>query len=85
MRPEDHALIALIEFGEYAGQMDAFMRESASIIRAKLNCTQEEAERVLKTLQDRRDVERYFTSGRELSAYENMPRARWYWRVRQEN
>jgi CTP-dependent riboflavin kinase len=81
MSPEDHALLALIELGQYVGTMDAFMSESVTKVRARLNCTETEAARVMQSLQDNGAISREITRGGELGASERVPIARWYWRI----
>ena len=83
MTPRENALLILLELGEYAGPMDAFMRESVTSVRAKLNCAEEESERLIKSLQDAGEIDFSMTSGGQLPAGENIAVAKWYWYIPQ--
>ena len=80
MNPEQRVLLALMKMGEYEGPIDAFLRESATIIRATLKCSQEEADRLLERLQETGKIERSITQGGPLGQ-EPIPSGKSFWRI----
>lgn len=79
MAPQDHALVVLLEMPEYTGPMDAFIRESTTRVRARLNCAEDEAARLIDNLQNTGEVERRMTPGGQLAADKPIPVAKWSW------
>jgi hypothetical protein len=57
MTPEEHAIEVLLGLGRYAGPADAFMRESETRVRAKLNSADEEAKRVIQELRNDKEID----------------------------
>lgn len=81
MTPEERALAALLEMGEYSGENQTFLRESVTRVRGQLNCSEEESERVISHLRNTGQIDCDITQGGELPAGENIPEARWYWHI----
>jgi hypothetical protein len=59
--------------GEYGGPVDAFLRESATRVRAALHCSNEDSQKTLKRLRDAKEIDYRLTPGREMSQTEKFP------------
>ena len=81
MTPENDALVILLGMEKYSGSEEAFLRESVTRLRAALNCSQEQSESVIARLRKAREIDIAMTPGRELHADENIPFAKWYWKI----
>ena len=76
------AVEALLALGEYTGTEDAFLRESTERIRGVLNCSLQEAVRILQGLRGRGEIDFRMTLGGELPPRPaNVPFARWLWYI----
>lgn len=67
----------LLAMEEYEGTIEAFKRESATLIRGEIGCSDEEATLILQDLEHRRVVDFEITQGGELIG--EIPTARWRW------
>jgi len=77
------ALNALITMEEYEGPEEAFMAESATVVRGALNCSAEESARIIQDLRESRQIDFRITLGGQLPDHETEY-ARWYWYVPEE-
>ncbi len=57
MTPKDDAIVALVELGRYDGPMDAFLRESATRVKARLNCSGDDATRLIESLRQDGEID----------------------------
>jgi hypothetical protein len=57
MTPKELAIVVLLGLGRYDGPVEGFMRESETKVRAKLNCRDEEAKRILQALRDAGEID----------------------------
>jgi hypothetical protein len=77
------AVEALLAMGEYSGPFVAFLSESVRRIQGAIECSGEEAERVLEDLRAHGEVDCETTPGHALPAsHAAIPMACWYWYVR---
>jgi len=80
MQPE--AIEVLVAMGEYAGTQEAFLRESAAIVQAALQCSPEIADHIIHNLMNHGGINFDIIPGGELPATPMaIPMARWYWYV----
>jgi len=72
----------LLAMGEYPGTLDGFIDESTARIQGVLNCSAEQADRILASLREHGqiDCEEVPAAKQALTSYA-IPLARWYWYV----
>jgi len=65
----------------YSGTEEAFSRESVAAVRTALNCAEEQSEHVIAKLRNAGEIDIAITRGGELQVDQNMPVAKWYWKI----
>jgi hypothetical protein len=76
------AVEVLVAMGEYAGTQEGFLRESAAMVQAALECSPEIAEHIIQNLMNHGGINFDIAPGAELPPTPMaIPMARWYWYV----